>query len=159
MNFQAAFNGVFGEAVTIFAVAIEGKLVIAKKTAFNPKKINENTLLIVNSALIDADCYFKTDYFQAALKAYYYLISNQLCVIQSDIAQFKPDNVIDADGQKDNGEEKYNISSLKNGHFAVLALCWYFYQQLDNERKIEKINRAINAISNIQKQRDLFITI
>ncbi|MBQ9600498.1 MAG: hypothetical protein IJR46_00590 [Neisseriaceae bacterium] len=164
MNIQAAFNGVFGECVTIYAVVIENKLVIAKKGVFTIEKIMPDIIFITNNELLDADYYFREKDFQAGLKAYQYLFSTKQCIIQNDIAQFKIENVIDFDGQKENGEEKYKIQLLNNGHWAILALCWFFYNVvLLNTRKLEKIGSVIDELTknydDNRPQDDFFMTI
>lgn len=150
MKLNAAFNAVFGEAVSIGAVVLENKLVIAKKTAFNTE-VKPDTILISNNPLVAADVNFSTDDFQAALTAYHTLKSSKRLIIQADITQYNLENVIDLVGQKENGEEKYNIAMLKNGHWAVLALCLHYF---NHEYTSQRLQNALDFMDGFVSQEE-----
>lgn len=147
MKINAAFNAAFGNPISIHAAVIENKIVIAKSTEYNTQK-SANTLLISNNPLVAADVRFSSDDFQAALQAYQILMASKQCVIQQDLARYKLDNVIDYVGQKDNGVDKFNIAELNNGHWAILAICWYFYRQTYTHQNAEKAIDFLDDLSN-----------
>lgn len=134
---HAAFNAAFGNAVSVYAAVVDEKLVIAKVTEYN-LQARPDTTLISNNPLVAADVRFSSSDFQAAWQAYQVLMSSNQCVIQQDLARYRLDNVIDRIGQKENGEEKFNIDELSNGHWAILAICLYFYRQIHTTQNMEK---------------------
>lgn len=150
MNINASFNRAMGQAVSIYSSEVNGFLVIAKMDKFNPIK-KENTVLISNNPLIrDCEMIFADDDFFNALEAYQALQGAERLVIQNDIARFRLENVIDLQGRKDNGDEKWNISTLENGHLAVLATCLYFYRHAKIDSMEKEINNAFDELEKIQ---------
>lgn len=165
MKIQAAFNGASGKAVSVYAAVIEQTLVIAKIGDYTSTRKAE-TVFLSNNPLIQSDMPFGYGDFQAALQAYHLLTSSGQCVIQQDLAQYRLDNVIDYAGHKDNGEEKFNIAELKNGHWAILAICLYHYRQIYNAQQFEKAMNFLDELDDLmysgslkQNDDDFFATI
>lgn len=152
MKIQAAFNAAFGESVTIFAAQIHHKIVIAKVSAYTEVR-KDDVIFLSNNPLVEADFHFEMRDFQAAFEAYQILMQSNKCVMQDDLARYKPENVVDFDGQKDNGDGKYNIDKLKNGHWAVLAICLYYFNQT---KTTQQFDNAINFMNDLI---DFYLTI
>ena len=148
MKIQAAFNAVFGDAVNVYAAEVNGILVMAKISKFTTQKSSDDVILLTNNPLIDDAIYFETENFQAAFRAYQTLTQSQKCVMQDNLARFRPENVIDFDGQKENGDAKYNIAKLTNEHWAVLAICWYGYHHAKNTQQFNKTIDFMNDLEN-----------
>ncbi len=148
MKIQAAFNTQFGEPITIYAAEINDTIVIVKKSAFTITLATPDVILLTNNQLINADAYFSGKEFQEALQAYQFLTSTKKCIIQNDLMQYRIDNVIDYIGQKENGEQKFNIAELKNGHWAILSICLYYYRYINNNIKLNQALDFMNDLSN-----------
>lgn len=163
MKIHAAFNAAFGNAVSIYAIEIDEKLIIAKSAPFNTNR-DEETIFISNNRLIETEHYFSNDDFQAAFAAYQNLIAQKQCIIQQDLAKYRLDNVLDYVGQKDNGEDKINFAQLNNGHWAILAICLYFYRAKFANKKSQQAIDFLNDyedefFSSGNQNGDFFITI
>lgn len=147
MKIHAAFNAAFGESVSIYAAVVDETLVIAKLSGFNTKQ-DDGMVLITNNRLINADFYLENSDFQAAYQAFQSLVSLGKCVIQQDLARYKLDNVIDYIGQKDNGEENFNIAALSNGNWAILGICLYFYRHVYTSQKFDMAMDVFHEMEN-----------
>ena len=164
MKIQAAFNAAFGKAIAVYAAVIDNTLVIDKMGDYNTQR-KFDTVFLSNNPLMQSDMPFSHDEFPVALQAYKLLTSSRKCVIQQDLAQYRLDNVIDYAGHKDNGAEKFNIAELKNGHWAILAICLYYYRQIHTTQQFDKAMNFLNDLDNLyldnlrNSDDDFFITI
>mgnify|MGYP000997643549 FL=1 len=68
MKLHAAFNAALGEAVSIRSAVVNGVLVVAQKSPFDPTR-KDGEILIVNSPLLVGDVSFSSNDFQAAFEA------------------------------------------------------------------------------------------
>lgn len=148
MKIQAAFNAAFGKALSVYAAVINDTLVIAKMGDYNAQR-KADTVFLSNNPLVQSDMSFSHNDFQAALQAYQLLTSSKQCVIQQDLTQYRLDNVIDYAGHKDTGEEKFNIAELKNGHWAILAICLYYYRQIHTAQQFDKAMCFLDDLDNL----------
>jgi len=97
---------------------------------------------------------------QAAFEAYRVLQASGQLLIVNDLAQFKPDNVVDYAGQKESGDAKYNVQMLNNGHWAILASCQHYLGSLKTTRHVENTIEQIDRMAEIYQRQDrFFITI
>lgn len=159
MKIHAAFNAALGEAVSIRSAVVNGVLVIAQKSPFDPTR-KDGEILIVNSPLLVGDVSFSSHDFQAAFEAYRVLRASGQLLIVNDLAQFKPDNVVDYAGQKESGDAKYNVQMLNNGHWAILASCQHYLGSLKTTRHVENTIEQIDRMAEIYDRQDrFFITI
>lgn len=153
MIINAAFDSAAGEAVSIYSnITTENDtefLVIAKKAACKPTAA-ANTVLLTNNPLYaaESDQLFHSSDFAEAYAAYRNLKAAGLLILHNDLAQYRPDNVIDTVGQKENGAEHYNIDALKNGHWAVLASCLYFYRRRHSAQGYESVTGMMDKLNN-----------
>lgn len=153
MKINAAFDRAHGDAVSVYSSVLTDdsgteRLVFAKKGVCNPSKMNATVLLVNNPLHPVYDMLFEAGDFQAALSAYKSLTTANRCLLHNDLKQYRPDNVIDLVGQKENGQEKYNMDTLTNGHLAVLASCLYFFRYTETQTNF---NNAVDMMDKLNK--------
>lgn len=152
MKIKAAFNKETGEAVSIYAVEVQGRLVIAKSGRFDNTKTDDTFLIANNPLTQNADMRFSADDFGEAVEAYRALVSAGRCVIQEDLQRYKPDNVLEIDGTQENGKPKYNISALHNGHYAMLAVCLFYFRRKQRQTDTAKISAAFDMLEQAKEE-------
>lgn len=126
MKINAQFTRYSGEPLSMYAVAIDGVLVIAKKGKPSTKKDNGMALLVDSATQENYDMLFASDRFMDGLNAYFDLKSCGKITIADDLAQYRPDNSIEVDGLTQAGKINYRFSDVSNGQAAVLAVCLYY---------------------------------
>lgn len=152
MKINAAFHTAQGEGVSVYAAEVSDKIVIAKIGAFNTD-CAPDTVLVSDSVLsCQPDLLFAETNFPEAIKAYQALIAASRCVVQEDLRRYRVDNVIDLDGYKDNGSEKYSIDTLNNGHRAVLGICLYYFRYALAVKNTARMDGIMTQLGNLYEE-------
>lgn len=161
MKINAAFNLASGQAISIFSVLLppsdkrkQSVLVIAKESHLSIER-DENTALIVDNPLQEnRDMLFTHHHFQPALEAWRHLNSSQRVIIENDLNKHNPSHVLETIGRKENGKEEINIDTITNGHMAILATCYFFYQQLQQDKTMYMLEQFNDYLNNGQLDSD-----
>lgn len=155
MKINAAFSMLPENPISIESATIPHSvtgielLVIAKsgKPFFDDK---EDTALIVDNPMRgNWDMLWKNEMFPDALHAYQTLKSSGRLIIDPKIEEFNLSNAIEIIKQRQTGSLDYNIDTLQNGHFAILATCLFFYNQGGYSSAIDGIERMSEFFATI----------
>lgn len=154
MKIKASFNmQPESEPVSIYAAILPNKetqmptLVLAKRGKYSTDTNNIDALLVDNPNVNGYTTLWDKDNFAESLDAYNTMKASGKIVIQESLQEFNIENVMQVARTRGNGQTDYEISSLQNGHVAILACCLFMHKQESFEVSMDMFGEIGSYIS------------